>query len=407
MGTTVPAGRRLNEQPLLTRLARYTGRRPEAGVVVLIVLVGLVFTLLTPHFLTGGNLSTLSLDATVVMLLAIGQSFVLLTGNIDLSTGALAAFGGVLVAIFINDGVPWELAVLLASLVTAAGGVVNGVITHYVRIPSFLTTFGMLGAGETLALVLSHDTSVQVNKPAYAYLGTQSFGGFPLAVIIVLVVMVLCQVMLRRTTFGFDLYALGGNAKGAVLSGVSAAKVTIGAFLLSGLFAGFGGCITTSRLMAGYPSSGTGDLLFDSIAGAVVGGVSLFGGVGTAVGAFLGALLIGTIQDGMNVLALSFSWQPLVIGVVIVAGVAYDVTVRRAHVIRRLMLVLRGENGFQQGSGTTKPTGPTAAGESLPAEGMAHDHGTLQASLGNERDLSVSRGPRAAEHGRHTPREMK
>jgi len=354
-------------RPTATSPLRRLARRPESGVVVLVVLVGLVFTLVTPHFLTGGNLSTLSLDTTVVMTLAIGQAFVLLTGNIDLSTGALAAFGGVLVAIIINAGIPWELAILLACLATAAAGLVNGVITHYVRIPSFLTTFGMLGVGETLALVLSHDTSVQVNKPSYAYLGTHSFGGFPVAVLIVVVIMVVAELVLRRTVFGFDLFAFGGNPKGSVLTGVDAAKTTIGAFVVSGLLAGFGGCITTSRLMAGYPSSGTGNLLFDSIAGAVVGGVSLFGGVGSAVGAFLGALLIGTIQDGMNVLALSFSWQPLVIGVVIVGGVAYDVSFRRAHVMARLRQLAgtrgRGESSDRDVDGQVRASEERAGGE--------------------------------------------
>ncbi len=345
-------------------LVQRWARRPEGGVVLLVVLVGVVFTLLTPHFLTGGNLATLSLDATVVMTLAIGQGFVLLTGNIDLSTGALAAFGGVLVAVIINAGLPWQLAVVLACVTTGAAGVVNGLVTHYVRIPSFLTTFGMLGVGETLALILSNDTSVQVNKPAFAYLGTQSLGGLPIAVVIVVLIMVAAELILRRTVFGFELYAFGGNQKGSVLSGVDAAKVTIGAFALSGVLAGFGGCITTSRLMAGYPSSGTGNTLFDSIAGAVVGGVSLFGGVGSALGAFLGALLIGTIQDGMNVMAISYSWQPLVIGVVIVAGVAYDVSVRRAHVAARIREIL----GSHQ-RGRVGPPGPRSAGPPEDAAG--------------------------------------
>lgn len=316
--------------------------RPEAGTVLLIVLIGIAFSFLNAHFFTGGNLSTLALDATVVMSLAIGQAFVLLTGNIDLSTGALSAFGGVLVAIIANAGVPWELALLLSCLVTALAGVVNGLLTYYVRIPSFLATFGMLGVGETLALLLSHSTSVQVNNLSYAYLGASSVGGVPVVVIILVVITLVGEVLLRRTVFGFDLYAIGGNRRGAELAGIRVGRVTVGAFTLSGLLAGFGGCITTSQLMAGYPSSGTGDTLFDSIAGAVVGGVSLFGGVGSVAGAFLGSLLIGTIQDGLNVLAISYSWQPLIIGVVIVIGVAYDVTARRMHIAARLRELTSG-----------------------------------------------------------------
>lgn len=317
---------------LLGRIARTR----ELGPVILLVLVGLGFSLLDGNFLTGSNLSTLSLDGTVVILLAIGQSFVLLTGNIDLSTGALAAFGGVLVAIVINGGVPWQLAVVLTCATTMVAGVVNGIIVHYARVPSFLATFGMLGAGESLALLLSNQTSVPITKASFAYLGTAQIGGVPVAVLIAIGVMVVGELILRKTAFGFDLYAYGGNPAGSVLAGVRARTVTIGAFAVSGCLAGLGGAITSSRLLAGYPSSGTGDTLFDSIAGAVVGGVSLFGGVGTAVGAFIGALLIGEIQDGMNVKAIAYSWQPLVIGAVIVLGVAYDVTARRFSLVTRL-----------------------------------------------------------------------
>lgn len=322
---------------LLGRVARLR----ELGPILLLLLVGIGFTLLDGNFLTGSNLSTLSLDGTVVILLAIGQSFVLLTGNIDLSTGALAAFGGVLVAIIINHGVPWQLAVLITCLATGFAGVINGVIVHYVKVPSFLATFGMLGAGESLALILSQESSVPVQKVSFAYLGTGKVGGVPVAVIIAIGIMILGELVLRKTAFGFDLYSYGGNPTGAVLAGVRASTVTIGAFLVSGLLAGLGGAITSSRLLAGYPSSGTGDTLFDSIAGAVVGGVSLFGGVGSAFGAFVGALLIGEIQDGMNVKAIAFSWQPLVIGSVIVLGVAYDVTARRFSVAARVRSLFR------------------------------------------------------------------
>jgi ribose transport system permease protein len=316
-------------------------RQRELGPLVLLILVGAGFTLLDGNFLTSGNLSTLSLDATVVMLLAIGQCFVLLTGNIDLSTGALAAFGGVLVAILINHGIPWQLAVVLTSALTAGCGVVSGAITHYLKVPSFLATFGMLGAGESLALVLSNDTSVPVLKANFAYLGTAKLAGVPVAVVIAVGVVVIAELVLRKTAFGFDLYAYGGNPTGAVLAGVRSSMTILGAFALSGALAGLAGSVTASRLLAGYPSSGTGDTLFDSIAGAVVGGVSLFGGVGTAFGAFLGALLIGEIQDGMNVRDISFSWQPLVIGAVIVIGVAYDITARRLSLASRLRGLLR------------------------------------------------------------------
>ncbi|MHB1527299.1 MAG: ABC transporter permease [Candidatus Dormibacteria bacterium] len=297
-------------------------------------------------------MATLFIGATVIALLAIGQSFVLLTGNIDLSTGALAAFGGVLVAIIINAGVPWQLAIVPTCLATATAGVISGAVVHYVKVPSFLVTFGMLGVAETLALVLSNATSVPIVAAAFTELGDGTVGGIPVLVVVAIAIVIVAELILRKTAFGFDLYAYGGNPSGAVLAGVRASVVTMGAFAVSGCLAGLGGAITASRLLSGYPSSGLGNTLFDSIAGAVVGGVSLFGGVGTAVGALFGALLIGTLQDGMNVKAISFSWQPLVIGVVIVIGVAYDVTVRRISLGAKIRALFRhpDSGGTEEGS---------------------------------------------------------
>lgn len=329
----------------------------EVGVVTILVIVVVAFTLLSGNFFTASNINVLLLDATVVMLLAMGQSFVLLTGNIDLSVGALAAFSGVLLAIVINAGVPWELAIVVVCAATAAAGFLNGLMVHRLRIPSFLATFGMLGVGETLALVLSSDRSVPVTVAGLGLLSEAK--GLPVAFWVTLGVAVIFWVVARRTTFGFQLYAYGGNPKGATQCGVKTGPVVIGAFMLSGLVAGLAGSVTTSQLLAGYPSSGTGSALFDCIAGAVLGGVSLFGGVGSIVGAVIGALVIGTIKDGMNVIGLSYSWQPLVIGAVIVAGVAYDIKVRQAGALTKLIKRF-GPKG--RGTSATRDPDPVVKG---------------------------------------------
>lgn len=335
----------------------------ESGVVILILLVSVVFTTLNGHFASGSNASTLLVNATVVTLLAIGQSFVLLSGNIDLSTGALVAFGGVLAALLINAGMPWPLAVVVTAAVTASAGLLSGLVVHFARIPSFLVTFGMLGIGETLALVLSNDTAVPVTNVGFASFGSGTIAHIPAPVIMAVAVCVVAELVQRKTVFGWQLYALGGNRRAAELTGVRVAGIQVMVFVVSGLLAGLAGALDTSRLMSGYPAAGTGPELFDSIAAAVIGGVSLFGGVGTAVGALLGGVLIGTVQDGMNVLALSYSWQPMVIGLIIVVGVAYDTGFRRWLAHRRASASAARAAGVGKNS---KGAGPSSSTGRVP-----------------------------------------
>jgi ribose transport system permease protein len=323
---------------------------------------------LSPNFRTIDNAFVLLVNGTVIAFLALGQTFVLLTGGIDLSTGANIAMSGVLVALIMQTGVPWPLAVLLALAAATALGVLNGMLIHYVRIPPFIATFSTQGVALAIPLIITGANSIQVRDQGFSWIGQGRIAGVPLPVLLVLVAAIIAGLFLRMTRQGVHIYALGGNKNAARLAGVNIARTTILVYAVSGFCGGMGGMIVTSRLMVGFPATGTGNELFYSIAAAVVGGISLFGGVGTIVGAMIGAVLIAAVSNGMNVLSVQSYWQSLVIGVIILAGVSFD-TLRRSRAGKPLFA--RSTSTFPpaatpQGTapeGNTPPGTPTSLGK--------------------------------------------
>jgi ribose transport system permease protein len=300
----------------------------EAGIFAVLVVVFAVFSILSPNFRTLDDFSVLLVNGTVIAFLALGQTFVLLTGGIDLSTGANIAMTGVLAALVMQAGVPWPIASLIALVAGVALGVINGVLVHYVRVPAFIATFSTQGVALAIPLIITGASSIPVLQGGFSWIGQGAIAGIPIPVLLVIVAAVIAGLFLRLTKQGVHIYAFGGNKAAARLAGVNIPRTTILVYAISGFCGGMGGLIDTSRLMVGFPATGTGNELFYSIAAAVVGGVSLFGGVGTVLGGMIGAVLIATVSNGMNVLNVQSYWQSLVIGLIILAGVSFD-TIRR------------------------------------------------------------------------------
>jgi ribose transport system permease protein len=301
----------------------------ETGIFLVLMLVLVVMGMLSAPFRTVSNGLTLLLNGSVIAFLALGQTFVLLTGGIDLSTGANVAMTGVLVALLMQMGISWPLAALLTLAAGVLLGVINGALIHFVRVPAFIATFSTMGVASSIPLIIAGANSIAVADPGFAVVGQGLLFGVPIPVVLLLVVAVIAGLMLVWTRLGVHIYAVGGNSDAARLAGIGVGRTVIVVYALSGLCAAFGGLISTSRLMVGFPSTGLGNELFFSIAAAVVGGVSLFGGSGTILGAMIGAVLVASVSDGMNVMNVSSYWQPLVIGVIILAGVTLDTYRRR------------------------------------------------------------------------------
>ncbi|MBP2266375.1 ribose transport system permease protein [Pseudarthrobacter sp. PvP004] len=300
----------------------------EVGIFAVLIAVVAVLSVLSPTFRTLDNGLVLLVNGTVIAFLALGQAFVLLTGGIDLSTGANVAMTGVVAALFMQAGLPWPIGAVLAVLVGTALGVTNGLLIHYLRIPPFIATFSTQGVALAIPLIITGANSVAVREAGFSWIGQGRIAGVPVPVLLLALAAIAAALFLKMTRPGVHVYAFGGNKAAARLAGVSLSRTTVLVYAVSGFCAGMGGLIATSRLMVGFPSTGTGNELFYSIAAAVVGGISLFGGTGTVLGAMIGAVLIAVVSNGMNVLNVQSYWQSLVIGLIILAGVSFD-TLRR------------------------------------------------------------------------------
>jgi len=317
----------------------------EMGIIVIWVIVLLILSLLAPRFRTYSNFRVLMLNGSVIAFLALGQAFVLLTGGIDLSTGSVIAMTVVFTSLFMSWGISWPIATLLSLLCGVALGTINGLIIQYVKVPPFIVTFSTSGVAVSIPQILTGAESITVADPRFAVIGAGRILSVPIPVLMFIFAAIIAHLVLRRTKFGVHVYAVGGNMESARLAGVNVAITQVSVYAISGLCAAFGGIITVSRLMVGYPSAGTGNELFYSIASAVVGGVSLFGGKGSIIGAMSGAMMIATVTNGMTLLRVPSFWQPLVIGVIILFGVSLD-TYRRSLSIsllfRGMLMKLKG-----------------------------------------------------------------
>lgn len=297
----------------------------ETGIAIVMLLVFLVGFIASPNFLTLSNIMILLLNGSVICFLCLGQTFVLLTGGIDLSTGSIVAMTCVLAAVFIEYlQVAWYIAVILVLAIGALTGLVSGFIIAKTKVPPFIVTFAMQGVAASIPQIITKANSIRVSDVNYSLIGQSRIFGIPFPVIALIIAAIISSYFLKKTIKGVHIYAVGGNSDASRLAGINIQKTIMLVYAISGLCAACGGLIYGSRLMVGYPTAGRGEELFFSIAGAVVGGVSLFGGIGTISGAMIGAIMIASISNLMNVTNVNAYWQPLVIGVIILIGVIID-----------------------------------------------------------------------------------
>lgn len=289
--------------------------------VVMGLLVGIP-AITNPSFRSMTNLQGVAESSGVLIVLAMGQAIVLLMAGVDLSVGSLMAMGSVFVAIFLTAH--WSLvpAIAVMILVVMTLGTLSGLGVAWLRIPSFIVTFGMMGLASAVGLVLSHGTPVAL--PATSSLDNlvySTIGGLPDDFLLALVVMVVLSLALRYLPFGRHLYAVGSNRQAARLSGIHVERTIITGFIISALLASVAGVIYASQVVSGNPIGGI-NLNLESIAASVIGGVSLFGGQGRIWGAFLGALVYSLILNVLNVYGVNPNLAELVSGLVII-GAAY------------------------------------------------------------------------------------
>lgn len=281
------------------------------------------------------NLTSIAVFAVAPLLLAAGQTFVIISGGIDLSVGFTMGLAAVIVSHAVNFttpalGAPLGLmvAVAVAVAVAALPGVVNGYLIAWLRVPPFIGTLGMYGVARGVAFLLAGGTTVPVANDTLSFLGNGSIGGFPVIVVLAAAALVALHYLLSQTRFGQYVYAVGGNRAAAVRAGIDVRRVTLRIYVLSAVCAAIGGILYTGRFAAGAAQAGE-PLLLDSIAAVVIGGASLFGGSGTIVGTLIGALIVAVIQYGLVFINVEPFWQFVAVGVVIVLSVLADQAQRK------------------------------------------------------------------------------
>ena len=296
--------------------------RDAGGLIVLLVLFG-ALTLASDEFLTGNNMANLARQVAIFGIIAVGQLLVILTAGIDLSVGSVLGLAGAITAELLVHGAGIPVAILGGLAVGALCGVINGVLVSVAKLPPFIATLGMLGIARGVVLVLTDASTVQPLPESFAEISNGSFLGLPNLLWMFAVVASIVAFVLRRTVFGRYIYAVGSNPESARLAGVPVRRVLIAVYAISGLLAGIGGVLLTSRLNAGVPTAGTGYEL-NAIAACVIGGASLFGAKGGAFGAAAGALIVATLNNGGNLLAINSFYLQIIIGALILAAVAFD-----------------------------------------------------------------------------------
>lgn len=312
-----------------SRLPQVRRRLAGGGTALAVLLVWSGLALLAPRFLTVPNFLNIFLAASTLSIIAAGMTLVLIAGEIDLSVGSAEALtGSVAAVVLVQYGAPWPVAILAGIGAGAIIGFVNGLFTTRLRVPSFVVTLAMLSVASGGALLLTQGTSVFGLGPEFGFIGQGHIGILPTPVIIAAAVLIVLEFVLRRTTFGLNLYASGGNAEAARLSGVDIKATKMRVLIVSGALAGLAGVIIASRLDAGSGTVGSADLLA-SIAAVVIGGTSLSGGVGRISGTLLGALLITSIQNGLVLMDVTAFWQQVAIGSLILVAALLDQLARR------------------------------------------------------------------------------
>lgn len=300
-------------------------------VLVLLLVIG-YFSYRSARFATAGNLKVILIAAAPFALVALGQTLVILTGGIDLSVGSTIAVSAMTAASVIvgHPGRLW-LAILSGVLVGTAIGLVNGLVVSRLNVAPFVATLGTLTAGSGIAYVIGDGAPINGLPEVYGKIANTSVLGVQIPVIIMVIGFIVVAVVMRLSTFGLRVYAVGGNRTAAEVAGVNTRRVLTSVYVASGALAGLSGIVLSSRVISGPPNLGSGYEL-DAIAAVVIGGASLLGGRGTVWGTLLGLLLIQTLNNGLDLLVVPAYWQAVISGVLIVAAVAVDVwaTRRRA-----------------------------------------------------------------------------
>jgi inositol transport system permease protein len=303
-----------------------------AIIVVLLIICG-ISAFLTPTFLNSENLTNILRQVSIITIIAFGETMLIIAGLVDLAPGSVAALAG---CISIGTYLATHsivLAIVSAAAVGIMTGVTSGFIVTRFRVPSFIMTLAMMTVARGLTFIYTKGFPIydigEIN-----FLGKGNFIEVPIPVVVMLILAGFSAVLLNKTRYGRYLYAIGGSEAAAVAAGIKVQRIKTLAFIVCGLFSAIGGVLLMARLNSGQPSAGVG-YEFDAITGAIIGGTSFTGGVGTIMGTFAGSLIVGVINNVLNLMSVPSYYQQVLKGVIIVVAVVLDLRTRRTRTVER------------------------------------------------------------------------
>jgi len=292
--------------------------------ILILLAIVLFLSIASNVFLTSGNLINVVKQISVISIVAVGMTFVILTGGIDLSVGAVLAVGGVIAARMTkNEIAPLFVVILTACATGGVLGFINGTLVSRLKVPPFVMTLGMMSIARGISYVYTEGRPIVNFSKNFLFIGQGSIWVIPMPVVIMLSIVVLGVIVLNYTKFGRYVYYIGGNTEAARVSGINVEWILTFVYTLVGALAGLAGLVLTARLNAGQPQAGLSYEL-DAIAAVVIGGTSLSGGIGSVSGTLVGALIIGIINNGLNLLNVDPFYQLIAKGVVICGAVILD-----------------------------------------------------------------------------------
>lgn len=312
----------------LRQFASIPGR--QLGTLLGLLSLCLVLWVLTPYFLTLSNLLNIVEQSSVIAIIAAGMTFVIITAGIDLSVGSVLALSGVVMASLLQADVPLPLAIAASLGSGFLCGMLNGILITRGRLPPFISTLGMMSVARGAALLVTQGRPISGFSATFRQLASGEIFYVPVPVLIMLIVYVVAGILLAKTSFGRHVYAIGGNEEAAVLSGVDVKKLKALVYGICGMLSGLAAAILTARLNSAQPIAGIMYEL-DAIAATVIGGTSLMGGEGTVFGTLVGALIMGVLRNGLNLLDVSSFVQQIVIGSVIILAVLIDMILKNRN----------------------------------------------------------------------------
>ena len=307
------------KSPIMNLIKKFIANRLSM-VTLGLLLLGLLLSILSPYFLTVSNILNILRQISIIGIVSVGMTYVIITGGIDLSVGSVLALSAIIGALALKGGVNIAFSILILLAAGGLCGFVNGIlIVARIKMPPFIATLVMMSVARGLSLVITSGRPIYGLPGKFGFIAGGYIWGIPFPVLIMIFVYVVGYLHISYVKTGMYYYVVGGNEEAARLAGIKTNNIKIGAYILSGLSAALGGAILASRLVSIEPLAGLGYEL-DAIAAAVIGGANLMGGEGNLIGTLIGAVTMGVLRNGLNLLNVSAYWQQVAIGMVI-AGV--------------------------------------------------------------------------------------